>query len=255
MAENYFYSALSAQDIEDTLVGAVRFNTDQTLTTTQKRIARQNIGAGEADSTFKILGFFDTYQDLVDYFETQIPEAGDAYCVGTASPYDVYIYDGVHNEWVNNGPIEYSDALIDDGDISTTSTWSSNKINAEIGAVSTAISTGLASKQDKITASGILKGDGSAVSAATLGTDYGALSFTATLTAAGWSNNEQTASNANFLAAGYAYIVSPASASFAAYGESQIYADDVTTGGSMVFHCDSVPSADLTVNIVRVVSA
>lgn len=173
MAENYFYSSLSAQEIEDTLVGAVRYNTDQTLTTTQKRIARQNIGAGEADSTFKILGFFDTYQDLVDYFETQIPEAGDAYCVGTASPYDVYIYDGVHNEWVNNGPIEYSDALIDDGDISTTSTWSSNKINAEIGAVSTAISTGLASKQDKITASGILKGDGNGgVSAAVAGTDY-----------------------------------------------------------------------------------
>ena len=101
----------------------------------------------------------------------------------------------------------------------------------------------------------MLKGTGSAVSAATKGTDYGALSFTVTLTTAGWSSSTQTVSNANFLASGYAYIVSPASASFSAYGEAQIYADNVTTDGQMVFHCDSAPSADLTVNITRVVSA
>ena len=85
--------------------------------------------------------------------------------------------------------------------------------------------------------------------------DYGALSFTVTLASASWSNNAQTLSNVNFLASGYAYIVSPASASFAAYGDAQIFADDVSTDGSMVFHCDSAPSADLTVNILRVVSA
>ena len=111
-------------------------------------------------------------------------------------------------------------------------------------------------KQDKILVSGILKGDGSGgVSAATLGTDYGALAFTVTLTAAGWSSNAQTISNANFVASGYGYIVSPASGSFADYASAQIYADDVTVAGQMTFHCTTAPSAALTVNVLRMVSA
>lgn len=116
-------------------------------------------------------------------------------------------------------------------------------------------STGAVTVQPTITANGILKGNGTTVSAATKGTDYGAKSFTVTLTVAGWSNNAQTVSNSNFVTSGYAYIVSPASGSFADYGSAQIYADDVTTSGRMTFHCTDVPSAALTVNIVRVVSA
>lgn len=80
-------------------------------------------------------------------------------------------------------------------------------------------------------------------------------SFTVTLASASWSSNAQTVSNANFIASGYAYIVSPASASFADYGAAQIYADDVTTDGSMTFHCTSAPSTNLTVNIARVVAS
>lgn len=242
MSENYFYSSLSAQEIEDTLVGAVVFNSDMGLTTSQKAQARANIGAGENDTKVIIMGFFDTLADL----QSQIPvgTAGDVYAVGTESPYDIYIWDATHTEWKDNGPLSFSDAIIDDGDISLSSTWSSQKINTQLGG-----------KQAAISAVGMLKGTGSAVAAATKGTDYGALSFTVTLSAASWSNNAQTVSNANFLASGYAYIVSPASASFADYGEAQIYADDVSTDGSMVFHCDSAPSSDLTVNIVRVVSA
>ena len=81
------------------------------------------------------------------------------------------------------------------------------------------------------------------------------VAFTVTLTAAGWSDNAQTISHANFLSAGYAYTVAPASGSFADYAEAMIYADDVTADGHMVFHCDSAPTADLTVNIVRMVTA
>lgn len=111
------------------------------------------------------------------------------------------------------------------------------------------------SKQDLIAASGMLKGAGNgSVSAATKGTDYGALSFTVTLASASWSSLAQTVSNANFITSGYAYIVSPASASFTAYGEAGIYADDVTTTGQMTFHCSEAPSSNLTVNIVRVVA-
>lgn len=79
-------------------------------------------------------------------------------------------------------------------------------------------------------------------------------SFTITLASASWSSNAQTVSNANFIASGYAYIVSPASASFSDYGSAQIYADDVTTDGSMTFHCSSAPSSNLTVNVVRTVA-
>ena len=80
------------------------------------------------------------------------------------------------------------------------------------------------------------------------------VAFTVTLTSAGWSNNAQTVSNANFLSAGYAYTVAPASGSFANYADAMVYADDVTTNGRMVFHCDSVPTANLTVNILRMVT-
>ena len=81
------------------------------------------------------------------------------------------------------------------------------------------------------------------------------VAFTVTLTAAGWADNAQTVSNENFLSAGYAYTVAPASGSFADYADAMVYADDVTTNGQMVFHCDSAPTADLTVNIVRMVTA
>ena len=80
------------------------------------------------------------------------------------------------------------------------------------------------------------------------------VAFTVTLTAAGWSDNAQTISNANFLSTGYAYTVAPASGSFVDYADAMVYADDVTTNGRMVFHCDSVPTANLTVNILRMVT-
>lgn len=78
-----------------------------------------------------------------------------------------------------------------------------------------------------------------------------ALSFTVTLTAAGWSGNAQTVSNSKFVTSGYAYTVCPAGDSFASYAEAVIYADDVTTAGKMTFHCNEAPTANLTVNILR----
>ena len=105
--------------------------------------------------------------------------------------------------------------------------WTETTVGAEL----TAIYTALQNKADK------------------------SVAFTVTLTAAGWSDNAQTISHANFLSAGYAYTVAPASVSFADYAEAMIYADDVTADGQMLFHCDSAPTADLTVNIVRMVTA
>ena len=78
-----------------------------------------------------------------------------------------------------------------------------------------------------------------------------AVAFTVTLSASGWSGKAHTVSDARFLTGDYAYSVAPDSGSFAAYGESVIYADNVTTAGKMQFHCGEVPTADLTVNILR----
>lgn len=130
MSENYYYSSLSGQEIEDTLVGAVRFNAMQGLTTSQKAQARQNIGAGEENTQIKIKGFYDTLEDLQQHIP--VGTEGDVYAVGTASPYDLYIWDAVNIRWVNNGPISFSDAIIDDNDVSTSSTWSSAKTSGEL---------------------------------------------------------------------------------------------------------------------------
>ena len=81
------------------------------------------------------------------------------------------------------------------------------------------------------------------------------VAFTVALTAAGWADNAQTINDAKFVSAGYAYTVAPASGSFADYSDAMVYADDVTTDGQMVFHCGSTPTADLTVNVVRMVTA
>lgn len=137
----------------------------------------------------------------------------------------------------------------------TAAHWTQTDIGTVLGSLKSDIDTLGTSKQDKITASGVLKGNGSAVSAATLGSDYGARSFSITLAAADWSSNEQTITNAYFVTVGYAFIVSPESSSFADYASAVIYADDVTSAGQMTFHCTNTPSTDLTVNIIRVVSA
>ena len=34
------------------------------------------------------------------------PERGDAYGVGAEAPYQIYVYDGLNDRWVNNGSIQ-----------------------------------------------------------------------------------------------------------------------------------------------------
>ena len=82
--------------------------------------------------------------------------------------------------------------------------------------------------------------------------DFYAQAFTITLSSSSWSNNVQTVSNSNFVITGYGYIVTPVSTAFAEYCESGIYADDITTGGQITFHCSAVPSSNLTVNIFKI---
>ncbi|MGF6376845.1 hypothetical protein M2140_001923 [Clostridiales Family XIII bacterium PM5-7] len=59
---------------------------------------------GPKGDGFQILGHFTTV-DLLDSSVTS-PTTGDAYSIGVIAPYDIYIFDGLNNVWVNNGPLK-----------------------------------------------------------------------------------------------------------------------------------------------------
>lgn len=102
----YFQSSLLAQEMENIWTGSVRFNAEQGLSESQKAQARENIGAVPFGSNLKILGHFDTVAAL----QASAPQnVGDAYSVGAATPYNLYIFDGLRNEWLNYGQIRAAD--------------------------------------------------------------------------------------------------------------------------------------------------
>ena len=59
---------------------------------------------GETGSGFKVLGYYASESALSA--AVTHPAAGDAYGIGTAEPYDIYIWDGVNRKWVNNGALQ-----------------------------------------------------------------------------------------------------------------------------------------------------
>ena len=72
----------------------------------QKITALEEAAAnGDFDgSNFQILGYFQSLEEL--NLAVTDPERGDAYGVGTESPYDIYVYDAISQAWVNNGSIQ-----------------------------------------------------------------------------------------------------------------------------------------------------
>ena len=59
---------------------------------------------GETGKGLTILGSFATEAELRKAIAS--PDAGDAYGVGAAQPYDIYIYDGKAQSWNNHGPLQ-----------------------------------------------------------------------------------------------------------------------------------------------------
>lgn len=59
---------------------------------------------GETGKGLKILGYFVTASALSAGVSN--PEAGDAYGVGSAAPYDIYMWDASVKKWVNNGSLQ-----------------------------------------------------------------------------------------------------------------------------------------------------
>ena len=60
---------------------------------------------GETGSGFRVLGYYASKAAL-DAAKKATAAAGDAYGVGTSAPYDIYIFDGITGEFVNNGPLQ-----------------------------------------------------------------------------------------------------------------------------------------------------
>ena len=78
----------------------------QALLTAQAVKAAADAGKfnGKDGKSFEIKGYYASTAALEE--GVPAPAPGDAYCVGSAAPYDVYIYDGVSGEWINNGTIQ-----------------------------------------------------------------------------------------------------------------------------------------------------
>ncbi len=60
---------------------------------------------GDTGSGFRVLGYYASKAAL-DAAHKATAKAGDAYGVGTGEPYDIYIFDGVTNAFIDNGPLQ-----------------------------------------------------------------------------------------------------------------------------------------------------
>lgn len=102
-----FQSSKTANEIEDVLTGALLYNKAQPLTEGEKAFVRDKIGATELGEGIKIVSHFDTLEEL----EAAVPnpKAGEAYSIGAALPYNLYVYDFTHEEWMDHGVIRSND--------------------------------------------------------------------------------------------------------------------------------------------------
>lgn len=60
---------------------------------------------GDTGSGLTVLSYYASKAAL-DAAQKATAAAGDAYGVGTAEPYDIYIFDGITGEFINNGPLQ-----------------------------------------------------------------------------------------------------------------------------------------------------
>ena len=108
-------------------------------------------------------------------------------------------------------------------------------------------------KQAKITASGILKGNGAGgVSAAIKGTDYAAPSVgvSVTLRASGWNANTKTQTvSVSGVTATVNLIITAAPDSYMAYAKAVVRCT-AQGAGTLTFACETVPTANVAANVL-----
>ena len=108
-------------------------------------------------------------------------------------------------------------------------------------------------KQAKITASGLLKGNGAGgVSAAVKGTDYAgpSVGVSVTLRASGWNANAKTQTvSVSGVTATANLIITAAPSSYMAYAEAGVRCT-AQGAGTLTFACETVPTADVAANVL-----
>lgn len=129
--------------------------------------------------------------------------------------------------------------------------------SSSIDSLQTSVSSLSTNKVDKVSGKGLSKNDFTDAYKAALDTtipnSISAIqptTFTVTLSVGSWSNNQQTVTNSGFKSSGKAYMVEPDYDSRNAYISANVVAKNVETNNQMIFTCDSVPSGNLTVQIL-----
>lgn len=78
------------------------------------------------------------------------------------------------------------------------------------------------------------------------------IGISVTLPAANWSGGAQTVAHASLLAdSNYIYLVGADAGTRNVYDNYGVSADNITTSGQMTFRCDTTPTVDLSVFIIR----
>ena len=242
--------------------------------------------AGQDGTSYTVNGLYSTLSALQAAHPTGI--AGDAWFVGTADSNVVYQWDVDKAAWVNVGALKGPKG--DKGNTGDTgpqgpkgdtgpqgpkgdtgaigsqgpkgdkgadgkSAYASAKDGGYTG-TEAQFNTDLAAvsgKQAKITASGILKGNGAGgVSTAVKGTDYAAPSFgvSVTLRASGWNANAktQTVSVAGVTATANC-IITAAPDSYMTYAKAGVRCT-AQGAGTLTFACETVPTANVAANVL-----
>ena len=152
---------------------------------------------GEPGRDFRILGYYASLSALQE--AVPAPGTGDAYGIGPAAPYSIYVWDGVNHLWVDNGTIQGPEGPAgpqgeqgdtgpqgpkgDPGDTGPQGPQGPKGDTGDTGPQGPKGDTGETGPQgdpgpNTVSATtstnltGLLKGNGSTVSAATAGTDY-----------------------------------------------------------------------------------
>ena len=110
---------------------------------------------GETGQGFVVKGKYDSLELLQSSVPT--PSAGDAYGVGTAEPYNIYIYDGVSSTWVDYGQLQ--GAKGDKGDAFTYADFTPTQLEALKGENGVSPTVTL-SKEGKVTTLTIIDAGG-----------------------------------------------------------------------------------------------
>lgn len=224
---------------------------------------------GEKGDSYTVKGLYATLSALQSAHPTG--SAGDAWFVGTEDNNVVYQWDVDQAKWVNvgalkgpqgetgpQGPKGDTGAAGADGKSAYASaqdggyTGTEAQFNTDLAAVS--------GKQARITASGLLKGDGSGgVSAAVKGTDYAgpSVGVSVTLSASGWDADAktQTVSVSGVTAGTNGSLRIAQSATddqFTAWGAAQPRVTAQANGSITVKLAGTVPTMDIPVEVLIV---